>query len=191
MNKLLISAALAASAIALPTNAMAQAAPILVVDSDRIFADCTACKAATTQLQQKQAAARARAQTLQQQIQAEGKPLQEAADALNGKQPDAALQQRITAFQTKEKNAQQELETAQRNFESTVANVKVQIGNKLVALVEQLRARRGAAVVLAKNSTIANDGAVDVTNEVLASLNQQLPSVSVTPLPQQQQPQGR
>jgi Skp family chaperone for outer membrane proteins len=170
---------------------MAQAAPILVVDSDRIFADCTACKTATTQLQQKQAAARARAQTLQQQIQAEGKPLQDAADALNGKQPDAALQQRITAFQTKEKNAQQELETAQRNFESTVANVKLQIGNKLVALVEQLRARRGAAVVLAKNSTIANDGAVDVTNEVLASLNQQLPSVSVTPLPQQQQPQGR
>ena len=35
--------------------------------------------------------------------------------------------------------------------------------------------------------------ALDITNEVLAQLNQQLPSVSVTPLPQQQQqqPQGR
>jgi hypothetical protein len=48
---------------------------------------------------------------------------------------------------------------------------------------------------MAKNSTIANDNAVDVTTEVLTALNQQLPSVSVTPLPQQQsqskQPQGR
>jgi len=191
MNKLLISAALAACAIALPTTALAQAAPILIVDSDRIFSDCTACKSATTQLQQKQAAARARAQTLQQQIQAEGKPLQDAADALNGKQPDAALQQRIAAFQTKEKNAQQELETAQRNFESIVANVKLQIGNKLVAIVEQVRTTRRAAIVLNKNNTLANDGTIDVTGEVLAALNQQLPSVTVAPLPQQSQPQGR
>jgi hypothetical protein len=35
--------------------------------------------------------------------------------------------------------------------------------------------------------------ALDITSDVLAQLNQQLPSVSVTPLPQgqQQQPQGR
>ena len=42
---------------------------------------------------------------------------------------------------------------------------------------------------------MANDSTIDVTGEVLASLNQQLPSVTVAPLPQQaqqqQQPQGR
>ena len=48
-----------------------------------------------------------------------------------------------------------------------------------------------AAIMLAAAPTI------DVTNDVLAQLNQQLPSVSVTPLPAQaqqpaqQQPQGR
>ena len=194
MNKLLISAALAVSAISLPSAAFAQSAgSILVVDSDRIFADCTACKAATTQLQQQQASARTRAESLQQQIQTEGKPLQDAIEALNGKDPGPALKAKITAFQSRQKSAQQELENLQRNFDSTVANVKLQIGNKVIAIVEQVRASRRAAIVLNKNSTMANDSGIDITNEVLASLNQQLPAVTVAPLPQQQQqqPQGR
>ena len=63
-----------------------------------------------------------------------------------------------------------------------------------IQVVEQIRARRGASIAIAKDSTLANDSAIDVTTEVLAALNQALPSVSVTPLPQQQQqqqPQGR
>ena len=193
MNKLMISAAFAVSALSLPTAAFAQAAPILIVDSERVLADCTACKAASAQLQAKQTAMRTRAQTLQQQLEAEGKPLQTAVDALNGKEPPAALKTRIAAFQTKEKSAQQEMQSSQQTLQSTLQNVQQQIGVKLVAVVESVRARRSAAIVLAKNSTIANDAAIDVTAEVLAALNQQLPAVSVTPLPQQQQqqPQGR
>lgn len=195
MKTLLISAALAASI--LPTAAIAQQrTDILIVDSDRVLSDCTACKAANAQLQQRQTTLKTRAQTLQTQLQTEGKPIQAAVDGLNGKEPDAALQQRITAFQTKERSAQQELQASQQTLQSTVANVQQQIGARLVAIVEQVRARHGASIVLAKNSTIANDNAADVTTEVLAALNQQLPSVSVTPLPQsaqprQAQPQGR
>ena len=193
MNRLVLSASLAATALSLPTAALAQTAPILIVDSERVLSDCTACKAANTQLQAKQEAMRTRAQTLQQQLQTEGKPIQTEFDALGGKEPSAALKARITAFQTKEKNAQQELAGAQQTLQSTLANVQQQIGAKLVSVVEQIRARRGAAIVLSKNSTIANDSAIDVTTEVLTALNQQLPAVSVTPLPQQQQqaPQGR
>jgi Skp family chaperone for outer membrane proteins len=193
MKTLLISAALAASALS--TSAIAQSrADILIVDSDRVLTDCTACKAANTQLQQRQAALKSRAETLQTQLQTEGKPIQTAIDALNGKDPDAALKARIDAFETKQRNAQQELGNGQQTLQSTLAHVQQQIGTKLVSVVEQVRARRGASVVMAKNSTIANDNAVDVTTEVLTALNQQLPSVSVTPLPQQpqsKQPQGR
>jgi Skp family chaperone for outer membrane proteins len=191
MTRLALSAALAISAIALPTAAFAQQTSILIVDSERVLSDCTACKAANTQLQQKQAAMRSRAETLQQQLQTEGKPLQAEVEALNGKDPGPALKAKITAFQTKEKNAQQELGSAQQSLQSTLANVQQQIGTKLVAVVEQIRARRNASIVLSKNSTIANDTAIDVTTEVLTALNQQLPSVSVTPLPQQAAPQGR
>ena len=191
MKNLLIPAAFAVSALALPTAALAQAKPtILIVDSERAMIDCTACKSATAQLQAKQSTLRTRAQQIQTQLQTEGKPIQTAIDALNGKDPDAALQAKIAAFQTKQRTLEQELVTGRNTLESTAANVNQQIGNKLVSVVEQVRARRGAAIVLAKNSTIANDNAIDVTAEVLAALNQQLPSVSVTPLPQAQRPQS-
>ena len=191
MHKILISAAAAALAIGLPATAHAQQANILVVDSDRLMSDCTACKAASTQFQSRQAALRTRAQTLQTQLEAEGKPIQAAVDALNGKDPDAALQAKITAFETKRRNSSQELQTSTNSLQSTVAHVQQQIGQKIVALVEATRARRGAAIILSKNSTIANDNAIDVTTEVMTALNAQLPAVSITPMPQSAAPQGR
>jgi hypothetical protein len=45
-----------------------------------------------------------------------------------------------------------------------------------------------------RSATLAVSPTLDITNDVLAQLNQQLPSVNVTPLPQQQQqtaPRGR
>jgi outer membrane protein len=198
MRKILLLAAIAATAVPAAANAQAARGGLLIVDTDQVMSTCTACKAAATQLQQKQAALRTRAQTLNQQLQAEGKPLQDQFQTLNGKQPDAALQAKITAYQTKERNAQQELQRSERELQSTATHVQQQIGLRLVQIVEQVRARRGAQVAVAKDSTLANDNSIDVTSEVLAALNSALPSVSVTPLPQaqgqqpqQQQPQGR
>jgi Skp family chaperone for outer membrane proteins len=156
---------------------------------------CTACAAARTQLQQKETALRTRAQQLRTQLETEGKPIQDAIDKLGDKAPDAALQAKVKAFQQKQQQANQELETSQTSLQSTAAHVQQQIGAKIVQIVEQVRARRGALIAVAKGGTLANDTSVDVTSEVLSSLNSQLPAVSVTPMPQQQQqhqqPQGR
>jgi Skp family chaperone for outer membrane proteins len=194
MRKILLLAAIAATT-AVPSAVQAQArGGVLVVDTGQVMSNCTACKAAATQLQQRESTLRTRAQTLNTQLQTEGKPIQDAVDALKGKQPDAALTQRITAFETKQRNAQQEVANSQRELQSTAAHVQQQIGARLIEIVEQSRARRGASIAMAKDSTLANDNTIDVTSEVLAALNQQLPSVSVTPMPQaqqQQQPQGR
>ena len=110
MNKLYLGAALSALALAIPAAAPAQrlgAAVVAVVDTDRISRECNACRAAATQLQTKGNALRTRAQQLQQQPQTHGPPIQTAVNALNPKQPDAALPQRITACQTQERTAQQ------------------------------------------------------------------------------------
>lgn len=195
MKRLLVSAALVASAFALPTAATAQQRPaIIVVDTDNIMSVCTACAAARTQLQQKETALRNRAQQLRQQLETEGKPIQDAIDKLGGKDPDAALQNRVKAFQQKQQQANQELENSQTALQSTAAHVQQQIGTRLVQIVEQVRARHAASIAISKSATLANENSVDVTSEVLTALNQQLPAVSVTPLPQQQQqkqPQGR
>lgn len=194
MTRTIAAALIAVSALATP--AMAQRAPaavVVVVDTDRIGQECTACKSASQQIQQRAQQLRTRAQTLGTQLETEGKPIQDAIEALKGKQPDATLQQRVTAFQTKQRTAQQEIANGERSLQSTQAHVNQQIGTRLRTIISTVAAQRGANLAVSKDSTLFSAQAVDVTDAVLAQLNQQLPAVSVTPLPQQQQqnPQGR
>jgi Skp family chaperone for outer membrane proteins len=192
MNKFAIGAAVAALSLGLPGAAIAQRnnADILVVDTGRVFAECTACRAAQAQLQTQVTALQQRRTALGQQLQTEGAPIQTAVNALNGRQPDAALTARIQAFDTRQNTAAQELQRSAATIQSTETNVNQQIGTRLGPIIETIRNTRRAAIVIAKGQTLANDNALDVTNDVLTQLNQQLPSVSVTPLPQAQQPAG-
>ena len=191
MKQLALTLAAAVSMIAVAGPAQAQQRPtILVVDTDRILSDCTACKAAATQLQAQVQAGRTRAQQIEASLKPEAESLQKAVDAAKGK-PDAALQTRITAFQTKQRQGESELSGKQTAIQSTQAHVQQQLGQKIVQVVEQSRARRQASLVVAKQSTLASDPAIDITGEVLTALNQQLPAVSVTPMPPQAKPQGR
>lgn len=190
MRKILLSLA-AAGATLIVTPAAAQRASVLVVDTDRILNECTACKSAGATIQGQITSGRTRAQQLQTQWQAEQKALETAVTALAGKQPDAALSQRIQRYQTSRQQGEAELAQKENQIQSIQANVQRQIAARVVQISEQSRARRQADIVIGKNATLASNSASDITAEVLAALNQQLPSVSVTPLPQQSAPAGR
>ena len=205
MNKIALGAAAAVLSLALPGIAQAQKAPgavIVVVDTDRVYRECTACKAAQTQLQGQVTSARTRAQQLGQPLQTEAQSIEQAGAALRNQSgaartaAETALNTRVQAFQARQTSAQQEVARLEQNIQSTQANVLRQINAKLNPVITQVMNARGANVALDVNATLARAGALDVTSEVLTALNAQLPSVSVTPLPQaaqpaQQQPQGR
>ena len=196
MTKLVFGSALAALALAIPAAAPAQRLPeavVAVVDTGRIFEECTACRAAQSQLQTQLQQVQQRAEQLRQPLQTEGQSLQTAINALNGKQPDAGLQQRIQSLQTRQTQANQELAGREQALRSTQAHVAQQINTRLQPIINQVMQSRGATIVVDRGATLAVSPSIDVTNDVLAQLNQQLPSVSVTPLPQQQQqqPTGR
>ena len=192
MRKFLLPLA-AAAALAVPSVANAQRGGILVIDVSRILAECTACRAASTNLQGQATALNNRVRTLEGQLKPEAEAIQKAIQALGGKQPDSALQQRAQAFQTRQQQANTEIQSTRNRLESTQAHVQQQIGARVVQIAEQVRARRQATAVLSRDSLMAVEASADITGEVLTALNQQLPSVSVTPLPQQQQsqPSGR
>lgn len=196
MKQLALSLAVASAAIAVATPAAAQrvpAATIAVVDSNRAASECTACRTAVAQLQAQGNSLKNRQQTLSNQLSPERQSIQAAINALGNKQPDAALQARIKAFDTKAQQAEQELGRGQQNLQSVQANVLRQIREKMEPAVRTVMAARGASVMLEAGSTLQFSPAIDVTNDVIAQLNQTLPSISVTPMPQQQQqrPQGR
>ncbi len=203
MNKYAFGAAIAALAIAVPGVALAQRTPaavIVTVDTGRILRDCNACKAANAQIQAQIAAYRQRAQTLGGPIQTEAQAIQTAAQAAANQPAGAArtatenqLRQRAQALQTRQDAANQELQRTEQTIQSTQQNVLRQVSERLEPIVTTAMNAHGANLALDKEATLTSAPALDVTNEVLAALNTQLPSVSVTPLPQQPgaQPQGR
>jgi Skp family chaperone for outer membrane proteins len=201
MNKLAFGAAIAALSIALPAVAQAQRAPgavIVVIDTDRIYRECTACKAAQTQLQTLVTSARTRAGQLGTPLQTEAQSIEQAAATVRNQTgaartaAETALNTRVQQFQTRQTTAQQEVARLEQNIQSTQQNVLRQINVKLDPIFAQVMTARGANIALDVNATLARSNSIDVTNEVLAALNSQLPSVSVTPLPQPPaQPQSR
>ncbi|HET9810119.1 MAG TPA: OmpH family outer membrane protein [Sphingomicrobium sp.] len=174
-------------------TARAPAAVIVVVDASRVYSDCTACRTAQSQLQTRVTALQNRQKTLAGQLQPERAAIQKAIDALGGKEPDAALKTRAQNFQTKSEQAQQELARTEQELQSIRANIIRQIDAKFNPAVRQVMTQYGANLALESEATIAHAAGVDVTTAVLAALNAALPSISATPLPQQQQsqPQSR
>lgn len=195
MRNIAMTAAFAAMVLA-PAAVSAQAIPgavVAVVDLEKVSSDCTACKAAKTALEGQVTALKSREAALAAPLKSEGQSLQTAVDALKGKEPDAALQARIKAFQTKQQSGAQEIARQTQQIQRNQAYVSQQISAKLGPIYQTVMQRRGANVMVEAGATLASGANLDVTNDVLAALNQQLPSVATTApaAPAQQQPQGR
>jgi len=189
----LAALALATTPLAAQTRAVATQA--IVVDTGRIFGECTACKAAQAALKVQADSIQARQQALAAPLQAEGQALQQAINALAGKEPDAALKARATAFQQKQQEAQKELASREETFNRNRAFVGQQVSAKLNPIIVATMKARGANVAIDPQSILAYEPALDATADVLAQLNTQLPSVSTTApaaaAPTTPQPAGR
>jgi outer membrane protein len=193
-TKLLLAAAIVA---AIPAAAVAQRTPpasVVVVDTTRVLRECTACVAATNALQQQDTQFQQRRQALLGPLQTEEQALQAEANriqALTGAArttAENAIRPRVQAFNTNRQNAAQQLQQLQQNFESTRVHVSLQLNQALEPIYTQVMNARGANLMMSTDARLAHGPALDVTNDVLAALNRARPSVSITPMPQQQGP---
>jgi Skp family chaperone for outer membrane proteins len=198
MKKLLLSASLAASAI-LPSAAHAQAIPgaiVAVVDLEKVTSECTACKTAAAALRSQATGFESRRQALAGPLQTEQKSIQTAIDALQGKAPDAALQDRVRAFQAKQQQAEQELAGQQQQIQRNNQYIQKQIADKLGPIYSQVMQKRGANMLVEIGQTLASGASLDVSNDVVAALNTALPAIqtqapAAAQQPRPNQPQGR
>lgn len=177
-------------------------AKVAVVDVERVMSTCVACVAANTQLQAQQTQFQQFAQQQGAPLQTERNAIQAALKAANGN-PDAALQQRIRAYDAKTQPIQRAIAEREQTLQRNAQYVEQQIAARLLPVIQQIANQRGATIAVAKGSVLFSATSADITDPVLAALNQQLPSVSVTapppPAPAQQpaapattpQPQGR
>ena len=194
MTRILIAST--AALLVLPTLATAQALPapvIAVVDVQRATTTCNACRTALTQLEAQANGLRGLQTSLETSLRAEASSIQSAVTALGGKQPDAALTARATAFERKQQDAQRQLQTREQTFQRNRAHVLQQIGAKLEPAVAAVLTRRGATVMLDAATVVRFAPSVDVTNDVVAGLNASLSTISTTAPAQARPatPQGR
>lgn len=192
MNRLTFGALAAATAMILPLAAQAQQLPearVGVVDSDRIIRECTVCVAANTQLQGQVTQYQQREQALGTPLQSEEQALQTAVNAIpQGSQPNAALAQRIQAYQTNRQNAARELEGRQQQLQRNVAFVRQQIAQRIQPAIQQVAQQRGATVVVDRGASLFAAPTVDLTASVLAVMNQNTTPLNVNAPPPAQQP---
>jgi Skp family chaperone for outer membrane proteins len=134
-----------------------------------------------------------RQRTLGTPLQTEQTAIQAAINALNGKEPDAALQARIRAFETKRQQAADEVGRQEQQVQRNQQYIQQQIAAKLGPIYQQVMQRRGANVMIEIGSTLASSASIDVTNDVLTALNSALPTIQTTAPAQAQPkpPQGR
>lgn len=162
-------------------------AKVAVVDVERVMSQCTACVAANGQLQTQQTQFQQFAQQQSAPLQTERTAIETALRAANGK-PDAALEARVRAFQTRAEPVQRSISEREQTLRRNAQYVEQQIAQKLVPVIQQIAQQRGATIAVSKGSVLFAATSADITDPVLAALNQQLPSVSTTAPPPQQQP---
>jgi outer membrane protein len=165
MNKISLSAGIAALSLAvIPGAALAQArtptATIVVIDNERVFGECTACRAASAQMQGMVTSANQRAQQLGAPLQTEMQSIQTAANAAQAQAAGAArtaaensLRQRAQALQGRQDAANQELQRLEQNIQSVRANVARQINERLTPIYAQVMNAHGANLALDVGAT--------------------------------------
>lgn len=162
-------------------------AVIMVVDMERVINESAAGQKASTELQSKVNALQTRGQALQSKLQQEAKAIQDGQQ--NKSLQGAALEQRVKAFQESQESARNELGQLEQQIQASRNHVMKQISDAATPIITEVMRERGATIVLDQDATIQHTGSVNVTNDIIARVNTNLPNVSTTPPAQPAQQQ--
>ena len=177
-----IAATLVLPATILPTPALAQQvaqANVVIVDMDRVVNESAAGKQAGIEIQGRIAASQARRANLSDQLRAEYDDIRKGQE--NNTLTGPSLEARIRDHQTKQSMADQEIQRREQDLQSSRAFIISQITQAANPIITAIMLERNASIALEKDSTLQHSSSLDITAEVIARLNAQLPRVSITP----------
>jgi Skp family chaperone for outer membrane proteins len=102
----------------------------------------------------------------------------------------AALQTQLTQLQSKQQNAQRELQNMYLPIGRAQAYAEEQVVTKLDAAIKAAMIKKKVALVLAPQAAVSYQPSVDMTSDVVAELNIAVTQVGIVP-PQGWQPGGQ
>lgn len=179
MKKLIMAAAfVAATAFAAPA-ALAQQVSVLIVDMNKVVSQSAAYRAARPQLESRGQSIESARTNYENQFKAEDQTLQQ--QAQSGVAAPEVLRQKGQELQQKMVAANQDLQRQAAQLSRTEQWVVKQIIDGATPIVQAIMREKSASVVLNEAATFAYTQGLDITNDVVARLNQSVPTVSLTP----------
>jgi len=165
---------------AAPVAAQAQApqktpaAIIVVIDSQRIFREAAALKAVRQQIDQYRASLKPEIEKQEDALRNEDQELAKQRSVLT---PEV-FEQRRQAFQAKVVALQKQIQEHQTTIEKAFNAAREQVSGQIVEILKEMSKARGFNMVLDRtNVQVMLDSSVEITPEVLKTLDQRLPSV--------------
>jgi len=179
ISKLLTAAAIAAP-LAIAAPAIAQVA---TADLNAAVEQSAAMKGAVTQIQAQYKTQIATANARQTALQAELQPLAKELQTLqaNPSTPPATLQAKAAAFQQRREAAARELQPLTAPFQRPSEYAQEQVADKLDAAVRAAMQAKNVVVLVRPDAVMAVQPSADLTQDIVAQLNNTVKTVSITP----------
>lgn len=183
MTKMLKLACAAAIAAPLALAAAPASAEVATANLEAAVGQSAAMTAARQQIQTTYKtqidALNARQTALQTQLQ----PLVTEFQTLraNPATPQATLQAKATVIQQRQDAAQKELATLAAPFERPAAYAQEQVAEKLEAAVRAAMAAKNVTLLVKPDAVLIAQPAGDLTQDIIAQLNNSVKTVSITP----------
>jgi len=155
-----------------------------VASFDAVIANSNAFKTAETQRQTTFKAQFDQAQTRQNALNAQIKPLIDKfnADRQGGKVTQAALEQQAGSIQQIQENGKAELQRILQPVGLSQAYVNEQIEDKLNDAVKAAMTKKGVSILISPDAILAvNGGAYNLNQDILNELNTSIPSAQLVP----------
>jgi len=165
--------------------AAAQKAPsqveIAVVDVQKILRESAASRTIRPQLDKLKTEYQAEFKKKEDSLRAANQDLVRQRAILS---PEAYEAQR-KAFRERATAAQREVQTARRRFDAALAAAMRKVHGSLLVITKKYAEERGIKLILPKSGVLMMSPNFDITEEILARLNKQLPSLKIElpPLP--------
>lgn len=167
---------LAAPLIVAPAGAQtAPAVSVAVLDLPIILRDSTAAQAVRTQIEQQRGRFQQELAGQEQALQAEGQQL----DAQRGTMTAEQIQAKQQEIGQKVQQLRQQSELRRQQLEDAFNQAMGQVRESVIQILSEVAQARGFTLVLNKSTVLLSATEYDITSEVLAQLNQRLPSVQV------------
>lgn len=179
---LLVSPAQAQAQAQAPAQAPAStpllAASIGIMDLQYVMSEATAAQQVLRQREQYLETYQAHAAAVEKELRAVD---QELADlrGTRDERPGEDLTQRQKDFQARVAAFQREVQTRRRNLERAFGDAMSDIQSVVIRVADEVAGERGMNIVLHRSQVFLFDPALDLTDDVLARVNVELPTASM------------